>query len=82
MAMMFVDRLLLARFSLEAHNIAVEAVNLGWAFQNGWISLAAISQIFVAQYVGANQTGSACLADALAFTLFLSPFRPSGFLAS
>ncbi len=55
MAMLFVDRLVLARYTLEAHNAAVEATNLGWAFLTGWSSLASVTQIFVAQNYGAGQ---------------------------
>lgn len=55
MAMLFVDRLALARYTLEAHNAAVEATNLGWAFLAGWSVLASVTQIFVAQNYGANQ---------------------------
>ncbi len=55
MAMLFVDRLVLARFTLEAHNAAVEATNLGWVFLVGWSSLASVTQIFVAQNNGAGQ---------------------------
>jgi MATE family multidrug resistance protein len=55
MAMLFVDRLVLAHFTLEAHNAAVEATNLGWAFLTGWSSLASVTQIFVAQNNGAGQ---------------------------
>ena len=55
MAMLFVDRLVLARLTLEAHNAAVEATNLGWAFLIGWSSLASVTQIFVAQNNGAGQ---------------------------
>lgn len=55
MAMLFVNRLVLARLTLEAHNAAVEATNLGWAFLIGWNSLASVTQIFVAQNNGAGQ---------------------------
>lgn len=55
MAMLFVDRLVLARLTIEAHNAAVEATNLGWAFLAGWSSLASVTQIFVAQNNGAGQ---------------------------
>ncbi len=55
MAMTFVDRLMLATYSLEAHNVAIEASNFGWAFQGGWSSLAGITQVFVSQYHGAGQ---------------------------
>lgn len=52
--MIFADRLFLAHFSAEAHNAAVGATTLGWAFIFGWISLAGISEVFVAQYNGAG----------------------------
>lgn len=55
MAMLFVDRLALAQYTLEAHNAAVEATNLGWAFLAGWSSLASVTQIFVSQNFGAKQ---------------------------
>ena len=55
LSMIFVDRLMLARYSLEAHNTAIEVANLGWAFQTGWTSLATICQVFVSQYCGAGQ---------------------------
>ena len=55
MAMIFVDRLMLVKFSLDAHDGAIEAVNVGWAFQSGWIALTGITQVFVAQYFGAKQ---------------------------
>jgi MATE family multidrug resistance protein len=54
MGMLFVDRLVLAGLTLEAHNAAVEATNLGWAFLVGWSSLASVTQIFVAQNNGAG----------------------------
>lgn len=55
MAMMFIDRLMLAKFSLEAHNAIVEISNFGWMFQSGLTSLTSISQIFVSQYYGAGK---------------------------
>jgi multidrug resistance protein, MATE family len=60
MAMIFVDRMMLAKYSLEAHNAAIEAVNMGWAFQAGWSSLAGITQVFVSQYYGAGQKQMLC----------------------
>ena len=53
--MLFVDRLVLARYALEAHNASVEATNLGWAFLAGWSTLASVTQIFVAQNYGAGK---------------------------
>lgn len=54
MVMMFVDRLILAHYSLDAHNAAVEAFNVGWPFLIGWITLCNVTQIFVAQSFGAG----------------------------
>lgn len=54
MLMLFIDRLILAYYSLDAHNAAVESMNLGWAFLRGWVSLACVVQIFVAQNHGAG----------------------------
>lgn len=55
MLMLFVDRVMLARYSLEAHNAAVTAATLGWAFLFGFSALASIAEVFVAQFNGANQ---------------------------
>ncbi len=53
--MLFVDRLLLAHYSTAALNSAVNASTLGWAFLFGWVILANITEVFVAQYHGAKQ---------------------------
>lgn len=53
-SMIFVDRLFLAHFSTSAMNAAVTATTLGWAFLMGWIVLANIAEVFVAQYNGAG----------------------------
>lgn len=55
MTMLFVDRLMLSHYSLEAHNSAVCATTLGWAFVYGWIALTAITEVFVAQSYGAGE---------------------------
>jgi MATE family multidrug resistance protein len=55
MVMMFVDRLILAHYSLDAHNVAAEATNIGWSFLAGWIALCSVTQIFVAQNYGAGK---------------------------
>lgn len=55
MMMTFVDRWLLAHFSADAHNAAVAATTLGWALICGWIVLAGIAEVFVAQHNGAGQ---------------------------
>lgn len=54
MAMLFVDRLLLANHSTDAHNAIVNATTFGWAIVFGWMVLASITEVFVAQYNGAN----------------------------
>jgi putative efflux protein, MATE family len=54
MTMIFADRLFLAHFSGEAHNAAVGATTLGWAFIFGWMILTSIAEVFVAQYNGAG----------------------------
>lgn len=54
MFMIFADRWLLAHYSVGAHNAAVAATTLGWAFIFGWIVLANIAEVFVAQYNGAG----------------------------
>lgn len=55
MLMLFVDRLLLAHYSNAALNSAVKASTLGWALVFGWVILANITEVFVAQYHGAKQ---------------------------
>ncbi|NGX58419.1 MAG: Multidrug resistance protein MdtK [Chlamydiae bacterium] len=55
MLMLFVDRLLLAKYSQEAFNAAVSASTLGWALVFGWLVLTNISEVFVAQYNGAQK---------------------------
>lgn len=55
LTMVFCDRWFLAHYSSEAHNAAVEATTLGWAFLFGWMVLASIAEVFVAQYNGAGK---------------------------
>lgn len=55
MSMLFVDRLLLANYSTQALNAAVNATTLGWSFLVGWMTMASIAEVFVAQYNGAGQ---------------------------
>lgn len=54
-AMIFVDRTLLARYSTEALNASVNAMTLGWGLIFGWMSLAAIAEVYVAQFNGAKE---------------------------
>jgi MATE family multidrug resistance protein len=55
MAMLFVDRLLLAHYSTAAMNAAANATTLGWAFLVGWMVMTSIAEVFVAQYNGAGR---------------------------
>lgn len=55
MVMIFVDRLFLANYSPEALKAAASAGTLFWSTQLGFITLAAMAQIFIAQYNGAKQ---------------------------
>lgn len=55
MAMLFVDRILLAHYSTAAMNAAANATTLGWAFLVGWMMLASIAEVFVAQNNGAGR---------------------------
>lgn len=52
--MIFADRWFLAQFSMSAHNAAVSATTFAWGFIFGWLSLAGIAEVFVAQYNGAG----------------------------
>lgn len=55
MMMVFVDRVLLANYSLTAFNAAVTASTLGWAFLFGVMTISTIAEVFVAQYNGAKE---------------------------
>lgn len=55
--MMFVDRAFLAQYSTEALNACVKSGTLAWAVNLGWLTLAAMAEIFVAQYNGAKSYG-------------------------
>jgi MATE family multidrug resistance protein len=50
----FLDRLFLARYSLEALNAVTSAGTLVWTFATGAYILAAMAEVFVAQYNGAG----------------------------
>jgi MATE family multidrug resistance protein len=54
MAMLFVDRLMLANYSPEALMAAVSASTTAWAFIFACTVIGSISQVFVAQYNGAG----------------------------
>lgn len=53
--MIFVDRLLLARFSINALNACVNATVIAAALQFACLTTAAIAEVFVGQYNGAGQ---------------------------
>jgi len=52
--MIFVDRLFLARYSTDTLNAAVNSGTMAWAFFGGIGMATAMSEVFVAQYNGAN----------------------------
>lgn len=54
LTMVFADRWFLAHYSMSALNAAVSATTFGWGIIFGWMSLASISEVFVAQYNGAG----------------------------
>ncbi|MDN3505323.1 MAG: MATE family efflux transporter [Rhabdochlamydiaceae bacterium] len=54
-AMLFVDRLFLSLYSKDALNAAAISGTLAWSFIVAWMTLAALVEIFVAQYNGANR---------------------------
>ena len=53
--MIFLDRLLLARFSIDALNACVNATVIAAAWQFAFLTTAAIAEVFVGQYNGAGQ---------------------------
>ncbi len=55
--MLLADRWFLAQYSITAHNAAVVATVLGWACIFGWVVLANIAEVFVAQFNGAGLRG-------------------------
>lgn len=56
-AMMFVDRLFLSYYSADALSAATSAGTLFWAGNFMWVTLAAMAEVFVAQYNGSKQYG-------------------------
>jgi len=53
--MIFVDRMFLSHYSLEALNASVNAGTWAWAFMCGVGMLTAMSEVFVSQYNGAKK---------------------------
>lgn len=53
--MMFMDRLILAHYSLAAMNAITAASSICMVIQYGTIGIAAIAEIFVGQYNGSKQ---------------------------
>lgn len=57
--MLFLDRLILANYSLQAMNAATAAGMTCMIFQLGAVGVASIAEVFVGQYNGAKQYGKA-----------------------
>ena len=55
LCMIFTDRLFLARYSIEALDAVANAGTLSWAFISGVGTITAMSEVFVAQYNGAQR---------------------------
>lgn len=55
MLMVFVDRLFLSMYSTEALNGAVKAGTFGWAFILSFVTMGAMSEVFVSQFNGAKE---------------------------
>ncbi len=55
--MMFVDRLFLSYYSTDALSAATSAGTLFWAENFMWVTLAAMAEVFVAQYNDSKQHG-------------------------
>lgn len=53
--MIFVDRVFMLNYSVQAFNAVVNASTLGWSFIVGWLVLGSISEVFVAQYNGSGK---------------------------
>ncbi len=53
--MMFVDRIFLSYYSIDALSAATSSGTLFWAGNFMWVTLAAMAEIFVAQYNGLKQ---------------------------
>lgn len=54
-AMMFADRLILARYSIDALGAAVNAGTIAWGFNYGFQLFTEMSQVLVAKYKGAKK---------------------------
>ncbi len=55
MLMVFIDRIFLSWYSTESFNAATTAGTLAWGFILAWITLASMSEVFVAQFNGAGK---------------------------
>lgn len=55
MSMIFVDRLFLSRFSANSLNASVQSGTLAWSIILGWLTMASMSEVFVAQFNGAKK---------------------------
>jgi MATE family multidrug resistance protein len=55
MLMVFIDRIFLSWYSTESFNAATTAGTLAWGVILAWITLASMSEVFVAQFNGAGK---------------------------
>lgn len=55
MFMIFVDRLFLSWYSTHSLNACVQAGTLAWGIILGWLTMASMSEVFVAQFNGAKR---------------------------
>lgn len=83
--MIFVDRIFLANYSVEALNAAVSSGTLAWAFFGGMGMFTVMSQVFVAQYNGAQKIEKigSCVWQMIWISIFsIAFFLPLAFWAS
>jgi MATE family multidrug resistance protein len=76
--MLFVDRLFLSQYSNEALRAAVTAGTFGWSLILGWMTLATLCEVFVAQLNGAKKWNE--LADPVWQMIWLSLISLAFFL--
>lgn len=55
MFMIFVDRLFLSWYSANSLNASVQSGTLAWGIILGWLTMASMSEVFVAQFNGAKR---------------------------
>ena len=55
MFMIFIDRLFLSWYATESLNASVQAGTLAWGIVLGWLTMASMSEVFVARFNGAKK---------------------------